>query len=47
MRVLTGLLGAGATALCLAAPAAADVTPDQVWSDLRSYLENSLPIVIS
>lgn len=39
MRVLTGLLGAGATALCLAAPAAADVTPDQVWSDLRSYLE--------
>ena len=39
MRVLTGLLGASAAALCLAAPASADVTPDQVWSDLRGSLE--------
>ncbi|EPX87043.1 DUF2125 domain-containing protein [Salipiger mucosus] len=41
MQIRTTAACGGLAAAMLAGPALADVTPDQVWSDLRGYLESS------
>lgn len=38
MRVSNLAVATASAALLIAAPARADVTPEEVWSDLQSYL---------